>query len=99
MLTLIAFPLLILLAAVLLGFLFALLSKRAHPNDRLSASGPTVTLHAEPTPPNPLRNAIDGDEEKLQRLVEYERRLNPLSPEIDLQLRAYERLRRHRGNN
>ncbi len=91
MLTLVAFPLALLLVAVLLGLLFAILSKRPHPNDRLSITGEVR--------PYPLRSAVSTDEARLQRMIAYERRLNPLATETEIELRAYTRLRRIRGNN
>jgi hypothetical protein len=100
MLTFIAFPLLILLAAVLLGFLFAALQKRAHRHDRFSTIGPSVELDdSKPPLPTPLRTSMNGDAMKLQRLIELERRLNPSASETDVELRAYARLRRQGGNN
>ena len=93
MLTLVAFPLALLLVAVLLGLLFAILSKRPHPYDRLSISG------AFEARPSLRRSAVSGDEARLQRMIAYERRLNPLASETEVELRAYTRMRRTRRYN
>jgi hypothetical protein len=91
MTTLFAVAFLILFAGMLV--LFALQSKLRH----LHPGGPMPLRLDSNSPRTRLRAALMGDEAKVQRLVDYERRLNPSATQRDAEQSAYQRWLRDQG--